>query len=402
MLFTYSAIDKNGNKSQGSIETTNVDSAITSLQRRGFVIQDIKSGEKKSVFNIQFTIFSGVSTKVIVILSKQIATLFEAQVSVLRVFRLLAQESENRVLARILTEVTDDLQSGSSISNALARHPKVFSEFYVNMVKSGEETGKLTDIFNYLADYLDRSYEINSKARNALIYPAFIVFTFISVMILMLTMVIPKISAILLDSGQEIPIYTKVVIGLSDFLLNYGMYAAVFLIFGGYFLIKFIKTPTGAMALDQFKLEVPLVNNLYRKLYLSRISDNMNTMLTSGIPMVRALELTSNVVGSKVYKAIIDRATEQVKAGKSVSEAMAESGEMPSIMIQMIRVGEESGELGKILKTLSGFYRREVVNTVDTLVDLIEPIMIVLLALGVGFLLSAVLIPIYNISSNVT
>ncbi len=402
MLFKYSAIDQNQAESKGSIEAISIEVAISSLQRRGLIIQEIKPAEEKSFFERDFSMFSRVSNKEVVVLSRQLATLFQAQVSALRVFRLLATEVENPNLARSLTEIADDLQAGSAISKALSKHPKVFTEFYVNMVKSGEESGKLDEVFVFLADYLDRTYEVNSKARNALIYPAFVVFTFVVVMILMLTVVIPKISTILTDSGQEIPIYTKIVIGFSNVLTNYGILLLPVLLVGGFFLWKFLQTPVGKYSLDEAKLRFPFVKSLYQKLYLSRISDNMNTMLVSGISMIRALELTAGVVGNQVYKKVLDDATEAVKGGRTVSESLSDKKIIPGIMIQMIKVGEESGELGKILKTLSVFYGREVVNAVDTLVDLIEPVMIVMLGLGVGFLLASVLIPIYNISSNIS
>lgn len=402
MLFNYTALDQKGEKSQGSIDAISMEVAISSLQRRGLVISTINPSEKSSFFKRDFTFFGGVSSKDVVVLSRQMSTLFQAQVSALRVFRLLASESENRILGKAVAEIADDLQAGTAISKALSKHPKIFSDFYVNMVKSGEESGKLDEVFLYLADHLDRTYEVNSKAKNALIYPAFVVFTFITVMILMLTIVIPKISAILIDSGQAIPIYTKIIIVMSNFFVNYGLFFLVAVIIGGFFLFKYTRTDQGKRALDSLKITVPFTKNLYTKLYLSRIADNMNTMLVSGISMVRALELTAGVVDNMVYKEILEEATESVKAGKSVSEALSGKKEIPSIMIQMVKVGEESGELGSILKTLSTFYRREVVNAVDTLVDLIEPVMIVALGLGVGFLLSAVLIPIYNISSNVS
>jgi type IV pilus assembly protein PilC len=402
MLFNYSATDDKGVDAKGSIDAINIDVAISSLQRRGLIIKEVNPAEKTSFFEKDFALFNGVSTKDVVVLSRQLATLFEAQVSALRVFRLLASEVENVTLGKALTEVADDLQAGSAISKALAKHPKIFSDFYTNMVRSGEESGKLDEVFIFLADHLDRTYEVNTKARNALIYPAFVIFTFLVVMVLMLTVVIPKISTILTESGQAIPLYTKIVIGMSQFMVNYGIFIFVALVVGGFFLYRFLQTPTGKASLDDAKLRVPFVKSLYQKLYLSRISDNMNTMLVSGIPMIRALELTSGVVGSQVYKKVLDDATEAVKGGRSVSEALSEKKIIPGIMIQMIKVGEESGELGKILKTLSAFYSREVVNAVDTLVDLIEPAMIVMLGLGVGFLLASVLIPIYNISSNIS
>jgi type IV pilus assembly protein PilC len=282
----------------------------------------------------------------------------------------------------------------------MEKHSDVFSPFYVSMVKAGEETGRLDETFVFLADYLDRTYEVNQKAKNALIYPSFIIFTFVTVMVLMLTMVIPKISQILLDSGQDIPVYTKVVIALSDFLVNYGFLFGGALVVGLFVMIKFGKSSTGKEAFDSVKLSIPYVGELYRKLYLSRLSDNMNTMLLSGIPMIKALELTKSVVDNKMFLRAIEESIEDVKGGSPLSSAFAKHSEFPGILIQMIKVGEETGNLGEILKTLARFYSREVVNAVDALVGLIEPVMIILLAVGVGTLLASVLIPIYNISST--
>ncbi|HEY4511866.1 MAG TPA: type II secretion system F family protein [Candidatus Paceibacterota bacterium] len=401
MLFNYKAIDAAGAQQSGAIEAINVDVAISSLQRRGFIISSIKGAGEKSLFDRKFSFFDRVKTKDVVILSRQMATLFEAQVSALRVFRLLAGETENKILRFKLAEISDDLQGGSSISTALAKHPTVFSDFYVSMVKAGEESGKLDETFLYMADYLDRTYEITSKTRNALIYPAFVIFTFIVVMILMLTIVIPKISGILKESGQGIPIYTQVILAISNFFVDYGLILLAVVIVGGYFLWRFVRTASGKLSLDHFKLSIPLVQNLYRKLYLSRIADNMHTMLLSGIPMIRALELTAAVINNEVYKGILANAVEQVKGGSSVSDSLSHNEEIPGIMIQMVKIGEETGELANILKTLSRFYVREVNNAIDTMVDLIEPLMIVMLGLGVGFLLAAVLIPIYSISAAI-
>ncbi|MDA8611341.1 type II secretion system F family protein [Candidatus Pacebacteria bacterium] len=401
MLFVYSAIDKDGGQKDGTVEAINVDVAISSLQRRGFIISNIEAAEQKgSLFGKNLGFLERVKNKDIVILSRQLSTLFEAQVSALRIFQLLATETENPKLARKLSEIVVDLQGGSSISNSLEKHPDVFSAFYVSMVRAGEESGKLDETLIFLADYLDRSYEVTSKARNALIYPSFVITTFVVVMILMLTLVIPKISQILIESGQEVPIYTRAVIAVSDFFVDYGLFLFVGLVVGVFLLIRFDKTESGKESIDSFKLQIPFIGKLYKMLYLSRISDNMNTMLSSGIPMVKALELTKTVVDNQIYLIALDGVTEDVKAGSSVSEAFSKHEEFPNILIQMIRVGEETGNLGKILSTLAKFYQREVTNAVDTLVDLIEPIMIVLLGLGVGTLLASVLIPIYNISSS--
>ena len=401
MLFKYHAIDQDGHERDGTIEAPSQEVAISSLQRRNLIISSIESTEKRSLLEVEIPFFNQVSNKDIVVLSRQIATLFEAQVSALRVFRLLGAEVDNKQLAKILSDVGDDIQSGSPISKALARHPKVFKTFYVNMVAAGEESGKLSQTFVYLADYLDRSYDVVSKAENALIYPIFVIAVFFGVMALMLTLVIPKISAVLLDSGQPVPLYTSIIIGFSNFLVNYGIFLLIGLVGLGVYAWQLGKTERGKLVLDGLKLSVPYVGDLYKKLYLARIADNFSTMLLSGVSVIEALEITGSVVGNAAYADILAAVATDVKGGSSISDALGRHPDIPGIMVAMVRVGEETGELGKILMTLARFYNREVSNAVDTLVGLIEPVMIVALGLGVGILVAAVLLPIYNLAGAI-
>lgn len=403
MLFNYKATTKENQEQAGNIDAPNIDLAISSLQRRGLIILDIISADDaKKTFLSKYFIFSGrPKLKEVVLLSRQISTLFEAKVSALSTFRLLASEAENPLLRRVLTEVADEINSGVLISTAMSKHEEVFSLFYVNMVKSGEESGKLSEVFTYLAAYLERSHGLISKAKNALIYPAFIILSFIAVMILMFVFVIPKLSAILKETGQAIPIYTKIVIGISQFFVDYGFILLAGIVVLAVFVTRYLRTDIGKRSLSHFKLSIPYVGDLYAKLYLSRISDNLSTMLTSGISMVRALEITADVVDNGVYREILLKSAESVKAGNQISGVMSKYKEVPSIMIQMFKVGEETGKLGFILDTIARFYQREVYDAVDTLVDLIEPAMIVLLGLGVGVLLTSVLVPIYNLASGI-
>jgi len=402
MLFKYKSIDAEGVNKEGEIDAPNRDTAISGLQRRGLVVISIKEeGESKSIFQISF--FDRVKPKDVVILSRQISTLFEAQVSALKAFTMLSANSENKLLGKKLAEVADDLQSGVSISGALSHHPDVFSDFYVNMVKVGEETGKLNQTFLHLAEYLDRQYALTSKTKNALIYPAFVVVTFFVVMTLMFTIVIPKLATIILDSGQDPPIFTKIIIGISDIFIHYGFFALIFLVLLGVWIWRLSSTEKGKVYLDGLRLSTPAIGDLYKKLYLSRITDNLNTMLSSGVPIVRAIDITANVVGSLVYKDLLTEVADGVKSGLSLSAAFEKhTDHIPPILIQMVLVGEETGSLGNILKTLTDFYKREVDDAVDTLVGLIEPVMIVVLGLGVGILLVSVLGPIYNMSSSIS
>lgn len=401
MLFRYKVITAEGQNQSGEIDAVSQDVAITSLQRRGLIVVNVEKVGQKSGLSASLPFFGGVPMRDIVIVSRQISTLFEAQVSAVKAFSLLAEGQTNAILKATLEGVSQDIQGGVTIADALSKYPKVFNDFYVNMIRAGEESGKLTEVFIYLAEYLDRQHELTTKTRNALIYPAFVVFTFITVMILMLALVIPKLTAILNDAGQEIPFYTKIVMGLSDLVVHYGFLLVIGLVVFGVFIYSRSRTPSGKLWLDSIKIKAPYIGKLFQKLYLSRIADNINTMLSAGIPIVRTLEITSSVVNNRVYEQIIRESTEAVKSGNALSISFSKHPEIPTIMTSMIEVGEETGSMGQILSTLAKFYKREVESAVDTLIGLIEPAMIIMLGLGVGFLLTSVLVPIYNIAGGI-
>jgi type IV pilus assembly protein PilC len=401
MLFIYKATTQTGEPREGTIEAPNMDIAIASLQRQALLVISVEEGDRGTFLSRALSIFDHVSTRDVVILSRQVATLFDAKVPVSSAFKLLAAESESEVLRRVLATVVDDIQAGVPISGAMAKHPNVFSDFYVNMVKSGEESGKLPESFAYLADYLERSYELISKTKNALIYPAFVVVSFVVVITIMLVVVIPRLSQILQETGQTLPIYTRIVIGFSSFLVDYGIFFLALLFIAALFVWRYSLTAIGKETISRLKLSLPYIGSLYRKLYLTRIADNMSTMLGSGISMVRTIEISADVVGDTTYRKILTEATDDVTSGSSVSESFSRHADIPRLMVQMMRIGEETGELGSILKTMADFYKKETNNSVDTLVGLIEPVMIVLLGLGVGFVLTSVLVPIYNITAGI-
>lgn len=398
MLFIYKAVTKEGMTTEGNIEAQNQDGAINSLQRSGLVVISVRSAEQKSLFEFDINIFNRISVKDVSIVSRQIATLLDAHVPALKTFRMISVEAENPVIAKKFTEIADDIQNGIPISGALFKHPSLFSDFYVNMVIGGEETGKLSETFEALADHLERSYELVSKTRGALIYPIFVIATFFVVMVLMLTLVIPKLADIITQGGQEVPFYTTVVIKLSYLLINYGLFILMLIVAVGFFVWRQTR---GTSFLAHAKLEFPVFGNLYRMLYLSRITDNMHVMIGNGISMVRAIEITSKVVDNEIYQNILKNSVTAVKTGSPFSTTLMGHPEIPNVMIQMVKIGEETGELGNILQKLSVFYRREVSNAINTVISMIEPAMIVALGIGVGGVLASVLVPIYQIAGNV-
>ena len=280
------------------------------------------------------------------------------------------------------------------------KQPQVFSTFFVQMVRAGEESGKLDEVFTYLADYLERSYGLLNKARIALIYPAFIMVAFIGIMIFLFTSIVPKIGAIIEESGQELPFYTKMILGLSTFLVNYGILIVLLFIVFGVLLVRYLRTPEGIQVASRVQLSLPVVGMLYKKMYLARLADNLQTLITGGIPIIRALQITADVVGNDVYRSITLEAVEAVRGGSSIADAFGKHPEVPMLLTQMIRVGEETGKLDSLLKAISRFYAQEVDSLVENLVSLIEPILIVILGLGVGIIVVSVLQPIYNLTAS--
>lgn len=404
MLYHYTALGQDGKNTEGDIEGMSLDNAILLLQKKGITIVDIKEKDDGKGGDILagIKIFKKkITTKDVVVFSRQVATLFQAGVSALKAFRLLAEENENETLQEQLMGVADDIESGISLSNALEKRPDLFSNFYVNMVKAGEESGKLNEVFLFLADYLDRDYEMTQKIKKALTYPSFVIGTFFAIMIGMLTFVIPKMTALFSESGAKLPTVTVIVVFVSNLFVKY--WAATFPTMAvlGFIFYKWSKTEEGSYAIDDFSTKVPVIKTLQQRIFLQRFADNMNTMLTNGVPIVKALDITATVIENKIYKEVAIRVSQKVQTGKSLSKALYEEPRVPNILVQMVHIGEETGELGYILKNLAVFYRRELDTTIDTMIGLIEPAMIVSLGLGVGVLVSAVLLPMYSMSSQI-
>lgn len=404
MLFHYKSLGSDGKNVEGDIDAMSLDNAIQLLQKKGITVIDIKEkedlGNQDLLAGIAF-FKPKITTKDIVVFSRQVATLFEAGVSALKAFRLLAQENENPTLQEQLMSVSDDIEGGMSLSDALTRKPDIFSVFYVNMVKAGEESGKLNEVFLFLADYLDRDYEMTQKVKKALTYPSFVIGTFFAIMAGMLIFVIPKMTALFAESGSKLPTVTVIVIFLSNLFVKYYPVTLPALAVGGFIFYKWSKTDEGGYVLDDISTKIPVIKTLQQRIFLQRFSDNMNTMLSNGVPIVRALDITASIIDNKIYKEVATRVSQKVQTGKSLSKALYEEPLVPNILVQMVHIGEETGELGYILKNLAAFYRRELESAIDTMIGLIEPIMIVSLGLGVGVLVSSVLLPMYSMSSQI-
>ena len=395
--FEYRGRTPEGEIRTGLIEASSEDAALDLLQQNNLTVVSMRSTGGPSLFERGFILGSGVKQKDIVIFSRQIATLFEARIPVAVALKTLVSEAQKPVFKAIIAGILDDIAGGMALSQSMAKHPRVFSSFYVSLVRSGEESGKLQEIFTYLADYLERSYYLTSKARNSMVYPAFVLFAFVGVMVVMLVVVFPRLVSIFEETGQAVPWYTQGIIYLSLSLRRWGVLILIVLAGGGVVAWRWAHTKNGRFFFHRLQITAPILGGLYRKLFMARLTDNLQTLIVGGIPIVRALSITGDVVGNAVYQQGIDRAIESVKGGGTISSAFEQTPEIPSLVTQMIRIGETSGRLDSILGNISKFYQRDVDSALENIVALIEPALIIFLGIGVGVLVAAVLVPLYNL-----
>jgi len=401
MEFKYTVRTREGQIQKGAIEASSREEAINALHRHNLIVLELSQTSGGEIFSRQITLFKRVKPKEMVVFSRQLSTLFSAKISLLESLRALAKQTENKYFGQILFEVASEVEAGSLLSKAMAKYPKIFSAFFINMVHSGEVSGGLDRSLNYLADYLEKQYYLNSKIKGAMFYPGFILGAFVIIGVLMMILVVPQLTSFLAETGQELPLPTRLLIGASNLIRYWGWLILLFLIAlvsGAVFLVN--KSPVARYWFDNLKLKAPIFNKIFQVLYLARLTDNLSILIQGGLSILQALQITGDVVGNAVYKKIILEAKENVRIGNTISACFGKYKEMPPMIIQMVATGEKTGTLDEILKKLSVFYTKEVDTMVGTLSQLIEPVLIVILGIGVAILVAAILIPIYNIASG--
>ena len=403
MKYKYLARNKKGETQNGTIAAETKEAAIDTLQKHDLVVVALEEEKKKSFLFRDLSFLSFITQKDVVIFCRQLAILVGSDVPLVQSLKSLASQIDNPALQKKVTEIANDVEGGTLLSKALAKHPKIFSSFYVNLIKSGESAGRLQSSLNFLANHLERDFYLKSKVKRAMIYPIFVIVLFILVTIAVLVFVVPGMTAFFEDQlDQELPLVTRIVIGTSDFFLDYGwilLILAVAVIGGVWSWVK--KTAQGRLVFDRFKLKMPLFGKrVFEKTYLAHFTKNLSTLVKGGLPIIQALDISGRVIPNRVYQNIIFRARDEVAKGSSISSVLERSSEIPPIVSQMIKTGERTGRLDYVLDNLADFYQREVDNTVDNLTRLIEPILIVGLGLMVGFLMIAIIMPMYSVGSG--
>jgi type IV pilus assembly protein PilC len=282
----------------------------------------------------------------------------------------------------------------------LGKYPKVFSNFYVSVVRAGESSGKLDEVLNYLADELEKDYDMNSKIKGAMIYPGVILTGLAIVGAVMMIFVVPKLTEVISSSGGELPLPTKILIAVSDFLQSFW-WLLLAGIFGAYFGIKtFVSTPSGKLMADELLLRLPIFGHLYNLIYIVRFTRSMNTLIIGGVSLSKGLDITADVVSNEVYKRIIHETKKQVEDGNSISSVFSESKEIPVMVSQMMSIGEKTGRLDMILAKITDFYTREINNIIANLMTLMEPIVIIIIGIGVGLMVAAIILPMYQMADS--
>lgn len=401
MKFTYQARNKEGETRQGVVVANDRAKAEQLLGENGLTILNLTLKEE-TLFEKYNPIGKSVSNKDLVMFSRQLATLIAARMPLLQALRILEAQIENKRLGMITRDLITSIENGESFSLALSKHPRIFTGIYVSLVKSGEVTGALNKSLVYLADQLEKDYQLRSKVKSALTYPAFVLVTLFGVGLLMFKFVLPKLTEVLLEQGGELPFISRVLIAITGFVNLYWWLILILIGVGILGIRSYINTVSGRYVWDGLKIKLPIIGNIFQRIYLARFARNLSTLIAGGIPIIQALKIISEVINNVIYRDIIVDATEQLQNGRSISDSLMGHKEFPPIVTQMVHVGEETAQLDEILGKLAVFYEKEVDDKISILTTLLEPLIMIILGLAVGALVAGILLPIYNLASSVS
>jgi type IV pilus assembly protein PilC len=397
-IFNYRAKDKEGAIKKGVVEAASLVKASEILHDHGFTVLALEPEEELRIEQY-IPFLNRVPRKEIVIFSRQLSTLINAKIPIIQSFEILSTQISNKTLKSAIQDMMADIEGGKSLSEAVTRFPHIFSNLYVNMVKAGELSGTLDQSLVYLANQQERDYDLTSKVRGALTYPIFIVSAILIVGALMFVFVLPQMIAVLRESGADLPLTTKILIFLTDMIQSYWLVMLLGLLGGVAGLHFYIRSSGGRIVWDLMKIKLPILGKLMKNIYMDRFSRNLSTLVAGGIPIVTALHTVGDIIGNVIYRQIIADAASEVETGKSIATVFADRPEIPQIVTQMVRVGEQTGSLDEILGKLANFYDKEVERALSTLTTLLEPIIMVLLGLAVAVMVAGVILPIYNLAS---
>jgi type II secretion system protein F len=402
--YSYKAADSAGKIVTGVLDADEEKKVVAELQNLDLIpirIVVAKGNGKRLGMNLSeqlLSLFHGVSSKDVMAFTQDLATLLEAGLPVDRALSLLIESSENERFKMVASDILKTVQGGGYLSDALTKHPKAFTSFYVSMVRAGEAGGVLEAVLSRLGEFLESAQELKDYIKSAMVYPIFLVGVGGMSIIILLTFVIPKFSIIFSDMGQAIPLSTQLLLGVSELLQSYW-WAILILLGAGYFFIrKYINTPAGRLKFDRKKMKFPVVGGLIKKIEVARFARTLGTLTKSGVPILQALTLVKDIMGNKVIAGSMENVYARVKEGDRLSKPLKDTGIFPPLAIQMITVGEETGRLDRMLLRVAESYEKMVRNTVKRLISLLEPAMILFMGLVVGFVVVSMLMAVFSMN----
>lgn len=394
--FVYKVRDRTGKIFTGNMVGENRDSVVFRLREMDYFITSVSEKKQGFLFLKEITLFQNIKLRDITIFYRQFATMVNAGLTLVNSLDVLTEQVENKTLSTVIKLVKSDVEAGFTLSNAMAKHPKVFSELYISMVRAGEIGGALDEILNKIADLMEKDFALRQKVKSAMAYPSFVIGAAVLMTIFMLTFILPQFVGVFAQFGGELPVLTQFFITLTYLFNKYWYIFFVVMVVLIFAFLAYTKTPNGKLNLDKFKLIAPVFGEINRKGAIAMFTRILGTLIKSGVPILEALSVSSNAIGNLVIsKAVLDAKT-KIKEGQSISGPLAASGVFPPMVTQMIMIGEESGELEEMLVNVAKFYDQEVDRTVEKLTAIIEPLMMVFIGLTIGTMIIAMYLPIFN------
>jgi len=395
--FKYVAKDQNARDVTGKMAAENQNAVIEELRKRSLTIISVAAVKETSWTSISF-VRKKVKEDDLVIFSRQLATMVEAGIPILQGLDALQEQITAPYFHSVIVAVRDDIQTGSSLSASFAKHPKVFDSLFVNMVKVGETGGVLSAILDRIASYMEKTIRLKRKVKSALIYPAVVVTMAILITIVLLVKVVPTFASIYASFDSELPAMTQMLISVSDFLKSYLLFVVIALGAVVFLLQRWYQTDKGKLAIDRAILRIPIFGELIRKVAISRFSRTLSTLLQTGVPILESLDIVGKSSGNRVIEGVVENVKNNVREGESIATPLVKSGVFPPMVTRMISIGEKSGQLEKMLTKIAEFYDDQVDAAVAGLTSIIEPLIIGVLGIVVGFIVISLFLPIINIT----
>lgn len=398
ITFQYRAKNNQGGTTHGLVEADTEGAAAKLLVSKGLTPINIDIEQQGNKTLGKFT--NRVRTKDRIVLTRQLATLLNAGLPLTQSLHTVAEQTDSKQLAVILNKVIASVEGGVTLSEALSKHPKVFNDVYIALVAAGETSGTLDQALERIADQQEKDADMISKVRGALVYPVIVTVVIMAVVVFLLTTVVPQIELLYKDFNKDLPFLTATMINFANFLIGYWWLVSVVLVAVGYFMHRWFQTKAGILVADRLKMKIPLFGDLFVKLYMARFSRTGQTLTSSGVQMLEMLRITARAVDNVHVASAIDRAAEKVKGGKALSESLRDERVFLSLVPQMLKVGEQSGAVDKMMGKSATYYETELDNKIKTISTTIEPVLMVFLALVVGGIVLAILVPVYNLASE--